>query len=123
MDTDNSNDQVSRRAFLEVSSAALAAAVGALSASSAVAQNQNKSRNASGDRTKSDPGPANPALDGQNADSIWPLLTAAQRQSVFNFDVRDSTRTWARPESPSDKTFECKSPWALMFWQRVCCCR
>jgi oxalate decarboxylase len=84
MDTDNSNDQVSRRAFLGASSAALAAAVGALSASSAVAQNQNKSQNAPGDRTQSDPGPANPALDGQNPDSIWPPSTDS-KSLVQNF--------------------------------------
>ena len=84
MDTNNSNDQVSRRGFLGVSSAALAAAVGVLSASSAVGQNQHKSENASGDRTKSDPGPANLTLDGQNPDSIWPPSTDS-KSLVQNF--------------------------------------
>jgi len=84
MDTDKSNDQVSRRGFLGVSSAALAATVGVLSASNAVAQNQDKSQNASGDRAKSDPGPANPVLDGQNPDSIWPLSTDS-KSLVQNF--------------------------------------
>src|SRR5438067_6193024 len=31
------------------------------------------------DRSKSDPGPANPALDGQNPDSIWPPATDSKR--------------------------------------------
>jgi oxalate decarboxylase len=84
MDTDNSNGQVSRRGFLGVSSAALATASSLFSASGAAAQNQNKSQNASGDRTKSDPGPANPALDGQNPDSIWPPSTDS-KSLVQNF--------------------------------------
>src|SRR5271166_4796049 len=75
MDTDNSNDQVSGRGFLGVSSAALAAAVTAFSASSAVAQDQKSYQNAPSDRGRSDPGPANPPLDSQNPDSIWPPST------------------------------------------------
>jgi hypothetical protein len=84
MNTDNSNDQLSSRGFLRARSAALAGAVGALSGSSAIAQNQDKSQNATGDRTKSDPGPANPAVDGQNPDSIWPLSTDS-KSLVQNF--------------------------------------
>jgi len=36
------------------------------------------------DRNKSDPGPANPALDGQNPDSIWPPSTDS-KSLVQNF--------------------------------------
>jgi oxalate decarboxylase len=36
------------------------------------------------DRSKSDPGPANPALDGQNPDSIWPPSTDS-KSLVQNF--------------------------------------
>src|SRR5437879_9767117 len=36
------------------------------------------------DRSKSDPGPANPALDGQNPDSIWPPPTDS-KSLVQNF--------------------------------------
>ncbi len=36
------------------------------------------------DRSKSDPGPANPALDGQNPDSIWPPGTDS-KSLVQNF--------------------------------------
>ncbi len=72
MDTDNPSNQVSRRGFLGVSSAALAAAVTVYSASSAVAQDQKSYQNAPG---RSDPGPANPPLDSENPDSIWPPST------------------------------------------------
>ncbi len=84
MDTDNSNDQVSRRGFMGVSSAALAAAVTAFSASSAVAQDQKSSQSASGDRGRSDPGPANSPLDSENPDSIWPPSTDS-KSLVANF--------------------------------------
>src|SRR6202165_5584514 len=53
---------LSRRRFLGVGAAALAAAgivVPALAA----------------DRSRTDPGPANPGLDGQNPDSMWPPST------------------------------------------------
>lgn len=36
------------------------------------------------DRSKSDPGPSNPALDGQNPDSIWPPETDT-KELVQNF--------------------------------------
>src|SRR5213596_3219973 len=36
------------------------------------------------DRSKSDPGPSNPVLDGQNPDSIWPLSTDS-KSLVQNF--------------------------------------
>jgi len=36
------------------------------------------------DRSKSDPGPSNPALDGQNPDSIWPPDTDS-KSLVQNF--------------------------------------
>ena len=36
------------------------------------------------DRSKSDPGPSNPTLDGQNPDSIWPPSTDS-KSLVQNF--------------------------------------
>src|SRR5258707_14988022 len=39
---------------------------------------------AGADRSKSDPGPANPMLDGQNPDSIWPPSTDS-KSLVQNF--------------------------------------
>jgi oxalate decarboxylase len=79
--SDNEKDQVSRRGFLGVGSAAVAAAVGALSASDAVAQNSSQ---ATGGHTGTDPGPANSPLDAQNPDSIWPPSTDS-KSLVQNF--------------------------------------
>src|SRR5271156_744964 len=76
METEETNEQLSRRGFLGVGSAALGAAVGALAVSSAAAaQEQSQTQKPAGDRSKTDPGPANPGLDGQNPDSIWPPST------------------------------------------------
>src|SRR3989449_11722212 len=74
MNADSTKDQVSRRGFLGVSSAALVTAVGVLSAAGAAAQ----------DRSKTDPGPANPPLDAQNPDSAWPPATDSE-SLVQNF--------------------------------------
>ncbi|PYX12187.1 MAG: cupin, partial [Acidobacteria bacterium] len=74
MNADSTKDQVSRRGFLGVSSAALVTAVGVLSAAGAAAQ----------DRSKTDPGPANPPLDAQNPDSAWPPATDS-KSLVQNF--------------------------------------
>ena len=65
-------DQFSRRRFLGVSSAALAAGAGSLLVGSASAQDASKTRT---DRSATDPGPANKALDAQNSDSEWPPST------------------------------------------------
>ena len=63
-------DQLTRRGFLGIGGAALAAA-GIVPAMAA-------------DRSRSDPGPGNQALDGQNADSTWPLSTDS-KSLVQNF--------------------------------------
>src|SRR5260370_19347856 len=65
MENDSTKDQVSRRGFLGIGSAALAAVAGTLAVSSANAQ----------DRSATDAGPANAALDAQNQDSAWPPVT------------------------------------------------
>src|SRR5436190_11513212 len=55
------HDKFTRRGFLGIGSAALAAAgIGTAMAA---------------DRSRSDPGPGNPALDAQNPDSMWPPST------------------------------------------------
>src|SRR3979411_935969 len=72
MENDGTKDKFSRRGFLGVGSAALAAAAGSLAVSGAVAQ-ENKSRT---DRSATDPGPTNPALDSQHPDSTWPPAPA-----------------------------------------------
>jgi oxalate decarboxylase len=71
-------DQVSRRGFLGVGSAALAGAVGAFSVGSVAAQQAQepaKDQKDQKDRSRNDPGPANPPLDAQNPDSEWPPST------------------------------------------------
>jgi oxalate decarboxylase len=75
METEEAKERLSRRGFLGVGSAALTVAVGALSANGAAAQQQSNNQKGSGDRSKTDPGPANPELDAQNPDSIWPPST------------------------------------------------
>ena len=72
MKNDAIKDQFSRRKFLGVSSAALAAGAGSLLAGSASAQEASKART---DRSATDPGPANKSLDAQNSDSEWPPST------------------------------------------------
>lgn len=69
MKSDNMNDQFSRRKFLGVSSAALAAGAGGLLAGSSTAQEASKPRHTT------DPGPGNKPLDSQNSDSTWPPAT------------------------------------------------
>jgi oxalate decarboxylase len=71
----------SRRGFLEIGSAALAAA-GALSADQAAAQGQGAS---SSDRRTSDPAPKNDSLEAQNQDSALPPSTDAGSVSTFKY--------------------------------------
>src|SRR5260370_12333558 len=75
MENDSNNNQLSRRGFLGVGSAALAAVAGGLSVSSALAQEGQQAGNARTDRSATDPGPANNPLDAQNPDSTWPPAT------------------------------------------------
>ena len=75
MNADGTKDQVSRRGFLGVGSAALVTAVGVLSAAGAAAQDQQMNARATTDRSKSDPGPTNSPQDAQNPDSAWPPAT------------------------------------------------
>src|SRR4030088_1249309 len=80
MENDGTKDKFSRRGFLGVGSAALAAAAGSLAVSAAMAQ-ENQPRT---DRSATDPGPTNAALDAQNPDSTWPPATDS-KSLVRNF--------------------------------------
>jgi oxalate decarboxylase len=80
MENDGTKDKFSRRGFLGVGSAALAAAAGSLAVSAAMAQ-ENQPRT---DRSATDPGPTNAALDAQNPDSTWPPATDS-KSLVQNF--------------------------------------
>src|SRR5690349_5659524 len=79
MQNDVIKNNFSRRGFLGISSAALAAA-GSLAVSSAMAQ-ENQHRP---DRSATDPGPANSALDAQSPNSEWPPATDS-KSLVQNF--------------------------------------
>ena len=75
MENDSNNNQLSRRGFLGVGSAALAAVAGGLAVSGATAQEGQPAGNARTDRSATDPGPTNALLDAQNPDSAWPPAT------------------------------------------------
>jgi oxalate decarboxylase len=79
MENDGIKNQFSRRGFLGIGSAAVAAA-GGLAVTGAMAQ-ENQKRT---DRSASDPGPSNERLDSQNPDSAWPPATDS-KSLVQNF--------------------------------------
>src|SRR6202167_5133973 len=93
MSDDAKKENYSRRGFIGVGSAALAAA-GMLSARDAAAQAQQpypakeegpKPYPTKGDRSASAPGPGNPALDEQNPDSFLPPQTDAGGGRPFKY--------------------------------------
>jgi len=83
MSDDATNDLFSRRGFLGMGSAALAAA-GMLSATAAAGQEQ-KPYPTKDDRSASAPGPGNPPLDGQNPDSFLPPPSDAGGVQTFKY--------------------------------------
>jgi oxalate decarboxylase len=83
MSDDAKKDVVSRRGFLGMGSAALAAA-GMLSVADAAAQEQ-KPYPTKDSRSASDPGPGNPPLDGQNPDSFFPPSSDAGAVQTFKY--------------------------------------
>jgi oxalate decarboxylase len=78
------SESVSRRGFIGMGSAALAAA-GMLSAAAAEAQEQQHPYPVKGDRSSSAPGPGNPAIDNQNPDSFLPPQTDAGGVQAFKY--------------------------------------
>jgi oxalate decarboxylase len=83
MSDDANKDVVSRRGFLGMGSAALAAA-GMLSAVDASSQLEHPYP-AKGDRSASAPGAGNPAIDGQNPDSFLPPSSDAGGVQTFKY--------------------------------------
>src|SRR6202171_5295986 len=75
MENDSNNNQLSRRGFLGVGSAALAAVAGGLSVSRALAQEGQQAGNARTAESSTDPAPENTPLDAQTPDSAWPPAT------------------------------------------------
>src|SRR5438445_5302491 len=80
---DAKKDMYSRRGFLGIGSAALAAA-GMLSVADAAGQEQHPYP-AKNDKSASAPGPGNPALDGQNPDSFLPPPSDAGGVQTFKY--------------------------------------
>jgi oxalate decarboxylase len=80
---EKAKDLVSRRGFVGMGSAALAAA-GMLAAKGATGQEQ-RAYPAMGDRSSSAPGPGNSTLDSQNPDSFLPPLTDAGGVATFKY--------------------------------------
>src|SRR3989442_1559824 len=83
MENDSPKDRFSRRGFLGVGSAALATVAGSLAVTSTFAQ-ENPAIKIGTDRSATDPGPTNEALDSQNRDSAWPPATDS-KSLVQNF--------------------------------------
>jgi oxalate decarboxylase len=82
---DAKKDNVSRRGFIGIGSAALAAA-GMLTGSDAMGQEQtDKPYPSKGDRSASAPGPGNPQIDAQNPDSFLPPQTDAGGVQTFKY--------------------------------------
>jgi len=79
----NGQGKISRRTFL-ANSTALATAVGALS-DVAVAQDGPQNAGRITDKSKSDPGPTNAALDAQNPSSVAPPITDAGSVPAFKY--------------------------------------
>jgi oxalate decarboxylase len=77
-------DALSRRGFLGVSSAALAAA-SVLSAEGVLAQQKKEAPNSVSEKSRSDPGPANSVLDAANPDSFNPVSTDAGGVQTFKY--------------------------------------
>ncbi len=84
MENDSTKDRFSRRGFIGIGSAALATVAGSLAVSSATAQQGQMTNKARTDRSATDPGPTNEALDSQNRDSAWPPATDS-KSLVQNF--------------------------------------
>ncbi len=77
-------DALSRRGFLGVSSAALAAA-SVLSAEGVLAQQQKAAQNSVSEKSRSDPGPKNSVLDAANPDSFNPPSSDAGGVQTFKY--------------------------------------
>ncbi len=99
---------LTRRGFIGVGSAALAAA-GILTASGASGQEQGNQKQ---DRSKSDPGPKNAPLDAANADSQWPPATDSKslvQTFKYPFSFAGDGSGISRLENPGRRKHEAHS--------------
>ena len=85
MSDEAKKDAVSRRGFIGMGSAALAAAGMLTAAVDAAAQEQQHPYPVKGDRSSSAPGPGNPAIDSQNPDFFLPPQTDAGGVQTFKY--------------------------------------
>src|SRR5277367_7099566 len=85
MSDEAKKEAVSRRGFIGMGSAALAAAGMLTAAADAAAQEQQHPYPTKGDRSSSAPGPGNPAIDSQNPDSFLPPQTDAGGVQTFKY--------------------------------------
>jgi oxalate decarboxylase len=83
---DKAKDTVSRRSFLEMGSAALAAA-GMLTAARGAAAQEARPYPTMGDKSSSAPGPGNPSIDQQNPDAFLPPPTDAGGVATFKYPI------------------------------------
>jgi oxalate decarboxylase len=83
MPNDSEKEILTRRGFLGVSSAALAAA--AIPSSSTASDQQKADYKPGSDRSTSDPGPTNTALDAANPSSVYPPPTDAGGVQTFKY--------------------------------------
>jgi oxalate decarboxylase len=83
MNDESPKDLYSRRKFLETGSATLATA--GVFAANAAAQGEQKPYPTKDSRSASAPGPGNPELDAQNADSFFPPRTDAGGVQAFKY--------------------------------------
>src|ERR1700678_1070114 len=101
-----SNDGVSRRSFLEKTSAALAAAV-SLPILAAAQQAKDQSGDKHSGANEQELGPKNPALEAQESDSVFPPMSDAGGPPPFKYPFALSNRRvasggWTRQVSVRD---------------------
>src|ERR1700679_686472 len=101
-----SNDGVSRRSFLEKTSAALAAAV-SLPILAAAQQAKDQSGDKHTGANEKELGPKNPALEAQEPDSVFPTMSDAGGPPPFKYPFALSNRRiasggWTRQVSVRD---------------------
>jgi oxalate decarboxylase len=113
-DTKQEVSTVSRRGFLGMGSAVLAAA-GVLSAVDAAGQEQ-KAYPTKDDRSSSAPGPGNPAIDAQNPDSFLPPQTDAGGVQTFKYPFGISHKRMQEGGWSREVHWHTAAEWSIMLY-------
>jgi oxalate decarboxylase len=105
--TDNKKDELSRRGFLEMGSAAAVTTAGLLLTGAATAQSSTTGVRTGRTANLSDPGPTDKPLDAANADSNVPPLTDAGGVATFKYPFSLSNKRvyeggWSREVTVRD---------------------